>query len=86
MGIFLKLPRVQEVFVSRDTIEVIRDEGQADTYTNSDEVEGWLDYFYYGARVPAGILSLGMRKSRGNVVKAWAFFRRVRWGAANLGG
>ena len=74
LAIFLKVPRVQEVFVSSETIEVIRDEGQADTYTNSDEVEGWLDYFHYGARVPAGILSLGMRKSRGDVFKKWAFF------------
>ena len=74
MGIFLKVPRVQEVFVSSETIEVIRDEGQADTYTNSDEVEGWLDFFHYGARVPAGILSLGMRKSRGDAFQKWAFF------------
>ena len=74
LSVFLKMPRVQDVVVSSETIEIIRDDGQSDEFTISDEVHGWLDYFHYGDRVPAGILTLGIRKSRGNVIKKWAFF------------
>ena len=74
LSIFLKEPRVKDVVVSIETIEVIRDDGQSDEFITSDEVQGWLHYFHYGDRVPAGVLTLGMRKSRDGTIKKLAFF------------
>ena len=70
LGIILKVPHVDRVYMDDETITVGR-RGEPDVeYVVHEDLEGWMQMFRLGDRVPAGILKLGMLRRRGGPQQA----------------
>ncbi len=65
LGIVLKVPNVDGVYVDDETIAVDRRGELVEKYVIHEHLDGWMQLFNLGDRVPAGILRLGMLRRRG---------------------
>ena len=59
LGICLKVPKVDRVYVDDEVITVVRSGGPPEKYVIGDHLDGWMQLFNLGDQVPAGILRLG---------------------------
>lgn len=75
LAILLKLSDLQEVLVGEEILTLVREEGQSEEYTILDCLDGWLQYFYMGEKVPAGTLRLGTLTRRGGMLEEAASLR-----------
>ena len=74
LAILLKLSDLQEVLVGEEILTLVREEGQSEEYTILDCLDGWLQYFYMGEKVPAGTLRLGTLTRRGGMTRGGGLF------------
>ena len=72
LGICLKVPEVDRVYVDDEMITVVRRGDPVDKYVISEHLDGWMQLFNLGDQVPAGILKLGRLIRRdGSEQAAW---------------
>lgn len=70
LGIFLKVPQVDRVYVDDEMITVVRRGDLVEKYAIGERLDGWVQLFNLGDQVPAGILRLGRLIRRGGPEQA----------------
>ena len=70
LGIILKVPNVDRVYMDDETITVGRRGEPDEEYVVHEDLEGWVQLFNIGEGVPAGILRLGTLRRRGGPQRA----------------